>query len=356
MYIKKIHLNHFRNYHQQEIEFNPHINIFYGNNAQGKTNIIEAIFLCAYGKSFRSKKDKELIQFGEKSSKIEILYEMKDRAGKISSEIGESKIFFVNDIKQKKMSDILGKIHIVIFTPDDIEIIKGGPKERRKFLDMMISSLRPHYVHLLNHYNQILEQRNYYLKKIKLEDKPITMLDIWDEQLAEDAAKIYTYRKYFIEKIEEKIQDIHNIITKSGKEAIKIKYISNGSTKEIFEENLKKSRQVDIYRGFTGIGIHRDDFMIYINDRQVSIFGSQGQQRTVVLTLKICELNIVKEELQETPILLLDDFMSELDEQRRKNFLENIKDSQVIITCTDKIAIDVNQSNFLIEDGVCQNG
>lgn len=305
------------------------------------------------GKSFRAKKDKELIKFEKDVSKIKINYKKTDREGSISIEIKDKKTFFSNDIKQNKISDIIGKINVVIFTPDDIEIIKDGPQKRRRFLDMMISSLRPNYIHLLNSYNKILEQRNNYLRQIKLENKDPNMLDIWDLQLSEYSYKIYTYRKYFINKFSEKIKDIHNLITKSGKEDIKIKYISNSDNQKSFLENLKKSRAIDIKRGYTATGIHRDDFIIYINNRQVSIFGSQGQQRTAILTLKLCELNIVKEEIGETPILLLDDFMSELDEKRRKNFLENIKGNQVILTCTDRINIDNNNSIFYVEKGIC---
>ncbi len=354
MYIKEVSLENFRNYDNQKIILNENINIIYGNNAQGKTNIIEAIFLCAYGKSFRAKKDSDLIKFDKKKSLVDVYYERIDREGTIKVEIEEKKTFFINGIKQSKVSDIIGKINVVIFTPDDIDIIKEGPQRRRKFLDMLISSLRPNYIHLLNNYNKTLEQRNNYLRQIKLENKNPQMLEVWDEQLAEYSYKIYEYRKYFVEKISEKIDVIHNKITKSGKEDIKIKYISNSKDKETFIENLKKSRDIDIKRGFTAIGIHRDDFIIYIDNKPVSVFGSQGQQRTTILTLKLCELEIIKEDIGEMPILLLDDFMSELDEIRRNSFLENISDSQVIITCTDKINIEKNGYEFFVEKGTCK--
>ena len=354
MYIKKVILENFRNYENQEIELNENINIIYGNNAQGKTNIIESVFLCAFGKSFRAKKDSELIKFDENNCKVEVFYNKVDREGSIKAIIEDKKVFFSNGVKQNKISDIIGKINVVIFTPDDIEIIKDGPQKRRRFLDMMISSLRPNYLHLLNNYNKTLEQRNNYLRQIKMENKNPSMLDIWDEQLADYSFKIYEYRKYFIEKISNIIEDIHSLITKSGKEDIKIKYISNSKNKESFLENLKKSRQVDIKRGFTATGVHRDDFMIYINGRPVSIFGSQGQQRTTILTLKLCELKIVKEEIGDSPILLLDDFMSELDEKRRESFLENIKGNQVIITCTDRIDLENESSIYYVENGICK--
>lgn len=307
--------------------------------------------LC--GKSYRAKKDKDLVKFNENNTNIEVLYKKIDRGGKIRANISDKKTFFINDIKQNKVSEIIGKINVVIFTPDDIEIIKDGPQRRRKFLDMMISSLKPNYIHLLNLYNKTLEQRNNYLRQIKYENKNLQMLDIWDEQLSEYSYNIYEYRKNYIEKISERIEVFHNLITKCGKEEIKIKYISNSKNKESFLENLRKSRKIDINRGFTATGVHRDDFMIYINDKPASIFGSQGQQRTATLTLKLCELDIVKEEINDTPILLLDDFMSELDENRRKSFLENIKGNQVIITCTDKIDLDTDFSEFYVENGIC---
>lgn len=218
----------------------------------------------------------------------------------------------------------------------------------------MISSLKPNYIHLLNDYNHVLEQRNNYLKKIK-ELKNEDLLEVLDEQLANLAYEIYEYRNQYLEKFANIIQETHNIMTKKtqNEEIIKIKYISNAQDKQGFLENLKKSKNIDLARGFTSTGIHRDDFLIYINKKIVSIYGSQGQQRTTTLTLKLCELKIVTEEIGETPILLLDDFMSELDENRRRSFLENLNDSQVIITCTDKIEIQKkNIKSFYVENGV----
>ena len=356
MYVKELFLNNYRNYENQRIEFNKNVNIIYGNNAQGKTNIIEAIFLCGYGKSFRTKKDKDLVLFNQNLATVEVNYEKKDRTGKIRAEINDKKTFYLNDIKQNKISDIIGKINVVIFTPDDIEIIKEGPGRRRKYLDMFISSLKPNYLHLLNSYNKALEQRNNYLRLIKLENKSEDMLDIWDEQISEYSYKIYQYRKMYIEKIEERLDVFHKMITKCGKENTKIKYISNGKDEKNFLENLKKTRVIDIKRGYTSTGIHRDDFIIYINDRPINIFGSQGQQRTMILTLKLCELQIVKEEIDDSPILLLDDFMSELDENRRMNFFDNIKENQVIITCTEKFEIkNIEKKYFKVIEGIVTN-
>ena len=307
------------------------------------------------GKSFRTKKDDELINFNSSYAKVNIYYLKKDRNGNIRAEIGEKKNFFVNEVKQSKISDIVGKINVVTFTPDDIDIIKDGPSRRRKFLDMLICSLKPNYINLLNKYNKILDERNNYLKQIKKEKKDIKLLDIWDEQLSETAIKIYEYRKIYTEKIKEKINVFHKMVTKSGKEELKIKYISNCKDKESCLENLKKSRQIDIQRGFTAIGVHRDELIFYINDRPANIYGSQGQQRSTVLSLKLCELDIIKEEIGEEPILLLDDFMSELDNERRTSLLENIETCQVIITCTDKFDFLKEEKNiFYVENGFCK--
>ncbi len=336
MYIKNIKLLNFRNYEEQEISLNPNINVFYGDNAQGKTNIIESIFLCSIGKSFRTTKEKELIQFNKEISSVFLEYQKSDREGSIKVELNEKKTILVNGIKIKKLSELLGNLNIVIFTPDDIQILKEGPSRRRRFLDIMISQLRPNYLHYLNLYNKTLEQRNNYLKQIKLENKPQEMLEIWDEKLAEYGEKIYLYRYEFMEKIKNKIKIIHSEITEE-KEILKIEYESNCSNKENYLKLLKERRNLDIIKGFTTKGIHRDDFMIYINNELVNVYGSQGQNRTAILSLKIAEMQVIYDEIGEYPILLLDDFMSELDEKRRKNFLEYIENTQVIITCTDKI-------------------
>ncbi len=339
MYINKIKLTNFRNYDEQKIELGPNINIFYGDNAQGKTNIIEAIFLCSIGKSFRTNKESELIKFNKDISSVYIEYEKSDRDGKIKIDLNNKKAIYTNGIRIKKLSELLGNINTVIFTPEDINILRDGPQKRRRFLDIMIGQLRPNYIHILNIYNKTLEQRNNYLKQIKENNKSEEMLDIWDEKLAEYGEKIYIYRNEFIEKIKGKINIIHKKIT-NEKEEIKVEYISNCVTKKEYLELLKTRRKLDIIKGFTTKGIHRDDFFIYINNQLVNVYGSQGQNRTVVLSLKISELQVIYDEIGEYPILLLDDFMSELDENRRKNFLENIENTQVIITCTDKINID----------------
>ena len=339
MWINNIKLNNFRNYNKKEINLHENINVFFGENAQGKTNIIEAIFLCSIGKSFRTKKEKELIKFNEERTLVEINYEKSDRTGNIKIEIGEKKQVYLNGIKIKKLSELLGNINVVIFTPDDINILKGGPENRRKFLDIMISQLRPNYMHILSLYNKTLDQRNNYLKQIKTEKKDENLLDIWDEKLIDYGVKIYEYRKEFLEKIINKIKNIHKGIT-DGKEEIEIEYISDAMTRQNFINELKSRRKLDIIKGHTTKGIHRDDFIIYINKKEVGHFGSQGQNRTAILSLKLSELQVIYDDIGEYPILLLDDFMSELDSKRRESFLNNIKDIQVIITCTEKLRLE----------------
>lgn len=340
MWISNMKINNFRNYKNQEIELNKNLNIFYGQNAQGKTNIIEAIFLSSIGKSFRTNKEKELIKLDENECNLEINFEKLDRDGNIKINIGNKKNILINGIKIKKLSELLGTINVVIFTPDDINILKGGPQNRRKFLDIMISQLRPKYMHIYTLYMKTLEERNCYLKNIQksMQNPKDDFIEIYDEKLAEYGYEIYKYRKEFIEKIKNKIKTIHNNIT-NNKEEIKIEYISDCADKNNFLNLLKERKKLDIIKGYTTKGIHRDDFSIYLNDLLVNVYGSQGQHRTSVLSLKLAELQVIYDDIGENPILLLDDFVSELDESRRMNFLENIKDTQVIITCTDKIEL-----------------
>ena len=342
MWISKIKINNFRNYNNEEIKLEKNINVFYGENAQGKTNIIEAIYLCSMGKSFRAKQDKEMIKLDSQNAILEIEYFKSDRDGKIKIQLGNKKLIFVNGIKIKKLSELLGNLNVVMFTPDDINILKGGPQNRRRFLDIMISQLKPNYMHTLSLYVKTIEQRNNYLKQIKEENKSEDLLDIWDEKLAEYANIISKYRNEFIEKIKEKIKKIHSEIT-DNKENIEIEYKTECLDKNKYLNLLKQRRKLDIIKSYTTKGIHRDDFIININNQELSIYGSQGQHRTAMLSLKLAEVNIIEDEIGEKPILLLDDFMSELDKKRRNHFLEKIDNTQVIITCTDKIDIENNK-------------
>ena len=355
MNITKIKLENFRNYTNQEISFNKGINVIYGDNAQGKTNILEAIFLCSMGKSFRTNKDKELIKLSEDFAKINIEYEKSDRKGKIEYIISNKKIISINGVKIKKLSELLGNINSIIFSPDDMEILKDGPQKRRKFLNMLIIQLRPRYLFNLNDYNKTLEQRNNYLRQIKYENKPKNMIDIWNEKLANHAQIIYEYRREFVDKILKKIVDIHKNITNNSEE-IKINYISDFKNKEEYIRKLNEKLNKDIERGYTSTGIHKDDFEVYINGKNINLYGSQGQFRTAILSLKLSELYVIYDEIGEYPILLLDDFMSELDEKRRKKFVENITDAQVILTGTHKLILENFDYNiYNVKDGQVKN-
>ena len=345
MLITSLKLQNFRNYTELDVKFNENINIIYGDNAQGKTNMLEAVFISSIGKSFRTKKDRELIKFNENFSIIEVNFAKSDRKGNVKVEISDKKNIFINGVKVKKLSELLGIINIVIFTPDDINILKNGPSERRRFLDMFIGQLRPNYIYCLNLYLKALEQRNNYLKQIKLENKSQDFLDIWDEKLSDYAEKVFKYRNEFVSKLKEKIKEVHHVITENN-EDIDICYVSDYSNKDEFLKKLKENRNLDILKGYTTKGVHRDDFNMFINGDLVNVYGSQGQHRTAILSLKMSELKVVYDEIGENPILLLDDFMSELDEKRRINFLKNIKDTQVLITCTEKISLEKNNFNL----------
>ena len=239
----------------------------------------------------------------------------------------------------------MGKIYVVLFSPQDINILKNDPIKRRKFLNIMISQLKPMYVHTLNKYNKTLEQRNNYLKQIKYENKPKEMLDIWDEQLVLLGIKVYNYRKEFIEKINNKIKEIH-LKTTENKENIEIKYKSNIISEKDYLNELKNKRNLDIQKGYTSVGIHRDDFEIFINNKNICIYGSQGQQRSSIISLKLAEAETIYEEIDDYPVILLDDFMSELDKKRIKGFIENINKNQVIITSTEKIILEKNEIKY----------
>ena len=337
MYIQKLELGNFRNYEKQEIKLENGINLFYGDNAQGKTNILEAIFLCAVGKSFRAKKEKELINLEKDKAYVELCYQKIDREGKIKIELKEKKNVYINGIKQQKVSELLGKINIVMFSPDDIEILKSGPANRRRFLNIMISQLKPKYMHMLNLYNKTLEERNNYIRQIKCGQSNPHLLEIWDEKLAEYSQNVYNYRSEFIEKIKSKIEKIHKTIT------------------EEFLKELEKNLHTDIQKGYTTKGIHRDDFLVYINGKQVNLYGSQGQNRTVILSLKLAELEVIRDEIGEEPILLLDDFMSELDQKRRNNFIESIQKMQVLINCTEQFEMSKQKKKiFLVKEGTIE--
>ena len=331
MIIKSIYLENFRNYKAQEIKLDENINVFYGNNAQGKTNILEALYFCAFGRSFRTHKDAELISFDSDIAKVVVDFNKAERDKKIEIVLNRKakKQIKLNGIKINKNSELLGNMNLVIFSPDDIIILKESPASRRKFLDILISQLRPNYAHMLSEYNKVLDNRNAMLKSQRLDG-----IEIWNEQLASYAEKICEYRREYIEKISQNIKKITPNLT-NDKEMLTIKYKTQFNVKSDFIDHLNKNLKIDLIRGFTSVGIHRDDFELLVNDRELNLYGSQGQHRTAILALKFAEMEIIKDEVNEKPILLLDDITSELDLERIKLIFDKISGYQVLITCTD---------------------
>lgn len=354
MYVKKLKLSGFRNYKSEEFEFLPDTNILYGNNAQGKTNALEALYIFSIGKSFRMQQDRELINLSENFTRLSVEYEDKTRTNEIEIVIrrDRKKQIKINDIPISKMGDLIGKFTVILFSPDELNLTKGSPNARRRFLDIAISQLRPKYYHILRQYNKVLEQRNNLIKKLRVtsNNSAKETLFVWNEKLAEYGMAIIEYRKNFIEKLQEFSKKIHFEI--SG-ENFEIKYKSAFSSKEEFKKKLDESIDKEIEQGFTMYGPHRDNLDIFTENKDIKTYGSQGQHRSAVLALKLAQADIIYEESGEYPVLLLDDIMSELDFSRRAYLVSKIKNRQVIITCTDadEIGVDKNANLIHIEDG-----
>ncbi len=334
MYIDSLALNKFRNYDNLDITFSSGTNILYGDNAQGKTNILEAIYLAATTKSHRGSHDKEIIKLGSEEAHIKVNVMKKDIPRKIDMHLRKTKTkgAAIDGLPVRRTADLFGLINIVLFSPEDLGIIKDGPNERRRFIDMELCQLSRIYLSNLAGYNKILGQRNNLLKQIYYDKSLVDTLDIWDEQLISYGNKVIEERDNFIKMMNEIIKDIHKGLTKSNENLI-INY-EKSTEIDIFHENLIKKRDIDLKYQTTNIGPHRDDMTFSINGMDVKTYGSQGQQRTVALSLKLAEIELVKKIINDSPILLLDDVMSELDGNRRNALLDAIKDIQTIITCT----------------------
>ncbi len=334
MYIKSLELDDYRNYEKVSIKFDKGINILYGNNAQGKTNILEAIYLCSTTKSHRGNKDKEIIRFSCEESHIRALFNKNDVDYQIDIHLRKekSKGIAINGVKLKKAAELLGLANIIIFSPEDLSIIKNGPSDRRRFVDAELCQLDKVYLYNLTNYNKIVNQRNNLLKDILVHPELRDTLDVWDSQLVNIGNKIIERRKLFVDQLNEIISDIHNNIS-GGKEELEIIYDPNIDP-DIYEEKLIRHREKDIRYKLTSVGPHRDDFIFNINDIDTKKYGSQGQQRTAALSLKLAEIRLVEKITGSTPILLLDDVLSELDSNRQNYLLNSIKDIQTIVTCT----------------------
>ena len=334
MIIKSIELADYRNYDSLIIQFDRGTNILYGDNAQGKTNILEAIFVAATTKSHKGSKDREIIHFDKEEAHIRTYLEKEGIETKVDMHLRKSKSkgIAIDGQKIKKAADLLGLCNVVFFSPEDLGIIKNGPSERRRFVDMELCQLDSIYLYNLNHYNKIIDQRNKLLKDMYVNPDLKETLGIWDMQLVSYGSKIIERRKLFAEQLNEIIFKIHKKLS-GDKEDITIKYEPDVEIKE-FEKKLKISQDRDIKAKMTSAGPHRDDFSFLIGNVDIRKYGSQGQQRTAALSLKLSEIELVKKIAKDTPILLLDDVLSELDSSRQNYLLNNIGEIQTIITCT----------------------
>lgn len=335
MYVKNISLLNYRNYESLNIQLIKNVNVFIGDNAQGKTNILESIYYSAFGKSHRTSKDKELINWNKENAYISLLVGKNRLDKKIDINILRDgrKAIKVNNIKVGKIGELFGTFNVVMFSPEDLKVIKESPSIRRRMLDMELSQINTRYYFNLVQYNKILNERNILLKsRIFNQD----VLEVYDVQLIEYADYIVSKRLEYIDKINHYGSKIHEEIT-SGKEKIEFKYnctVNLDNFKESYLQKLKYNVLKDRERGLTSSGPHRDDFSVFINSIDTKTFGSQGQQRTSILTMKFSSLKIIKEITGEYPVLLLDDVLSELDSSRKKYILNSINDIQTVITCT----------------------
>lgn len=369
MKLCKIKINNFRNI--DFIELNPaeNINIIYGDNAQGKTNLIEAIWIFTGNQSFRGNKTSELIKIGEEFSRLEIEFESAKRKEKAEMVISKKKKATLNGVEQKSASKLKGSFYSVVFSPDHLSLIKEGPKERRDFLDIAISHINPKYENYLSIYNRLLEQRNSLLKNsFKYGDLKENM-SVWDSQLAKAGTIISIYRKDYINRLSEKAAALYDGISHQ-KEKLTMKYASTvfesleaiklygDDELEKYQAKLSESFENDLRQGFTTVGIHRDDIEFEIEGKSAKIYGSQGQQRSAVIVLKLSEAAILHDTVDEMPVMLLDDIMSELDSERQHYILNNLKQAQVFITCCDKTSLKLLDDGrvFEIENGGLKSG
>lgn len=334
MVIKSLELANFRNYQSLSIDFSDGTNILFGDNAQGKTNILEAIYISSTTKSHKSCKDKEIINFNEEEAHIRTWIKKDDDEIKVDMHLrkNKSKGIAINNQRIKKASELLGLLNVVFFSPEDLNIIKSGPGERRRFADMELCQLDNFYLYNLHNYNKIVNQRNKLLKDMFFNPGLKETLTIWDSQLVSYGSKIIERRLTFTAQLNKIIAAIHKKLS-GGKEELTIVYEPETAAAEL-EKKLKLNQERDIKLKVTSAGPHRDDFSFFINGIDIRKFGSQGQQRTAALSLKLSEIELIKKITKDTPLLLLDDVLSELDSNRQNFLLNSIGDIQTIITCT----------------------
>lgn len=334
MFIESIELKNYRNYGELHMDFDSGTNVLYGDNAQGKTNILEAVYVCATTKSHRGSKDREIIEFGKDESHIKMQLRKEDVPYRIDMHLKKNKTkgVAVNGIPIRKASELFGIVNVVFFSPEDLNLIKNGPADRRRFIDMELCQLNRLYVHSLVQYNKVIGQRNKLLKDIYFHPEYEEMLDIWDMQLVSYGKEIIRYRQEFISELNELVRPIHDKLS-GGREELILKYEPNTEPEEL-ETAIRRGREVEKKQKITLFGPHRDDISFHVSGIDIRKFGSQGQQRTAALSLKLAEIELVKKQKNDYPILLLDDVLSELDGKRQEHLLASIRHTQTLITCT----------------------
>lgn len=340
MRITELQLKNYRNVKELVLEPDAGINIIYGENAQGKTNILEAIWLFSGLKSFRGAKDGELVNFDAGTAKLKLDFQTSARTNKAEIIINGRRNASLNGVELKSPSELIGKFRAVVFAPSFLSIVQDGPGERRRFLDAAVCQLRPGYAVLLSEYNRLVKQRNSLLKDVTYDASLLDVLDVLDEKTAELGERLIAERSEYLDRIKPFVCDIYGGLS-SGKEEISFEYVKkyaegkNTALRDIFRENRKE----DILNKTTSAGPHRDDIEIYINGISARLYGSQGQQRSCALALKLGEASVIKEQTGEQPVALLDDVMSELDTNRQDYILNHIRDWQVFITCCEPSSV-----------------
>ena len=355
MQAKEISLQGFRNLKKLHIIPSAGINVIYGENAQGKTNFLEALYFCAMGKSLRGKNDQQLIGFDVTESHIRTLLESGKRQERIDVHLrrNEKKGIAINGIPVKKLEELFGTMYAVIFSPEDLSLIKDGPAERRRFLDMELCQLNKVYSYELQQYHHILKQRNNLLKQMQKKPEAGEMLPIWDGQLAQYGERVISARQRFITKLNKLSAEKLSALT-GGRDSLQTVY-KPSCEGGLLLQKLERNRERDVFFGATQSGPHKDDIFFAVNGKEVKIYGSQGQQRTAALAARLAEIDLIREETGEEPILLLDDVFSELDENRQRFLLESIEGLQAFITCTgieDSVKKYISADNlFHVENG-----
>ena len=361
MVVKSVSVQNFRNIKNAAVNLNCGLNMLIGDNAQGKTNFLEAVYLCATGRSQRAVHDGELIAFESSTARVQcIVQDTTQDSIYVMLRKDAKKAMAVNGLTIKALSELFGILLAVIFSPEDLRLLKAGPVERRRFMDLEICQLSKVYYHELQQYYRVLRQRNALLKRMKNKKDPEDTLTIWDEQLANHGEKIMSMREGFIEHLNDIAPGIHRRITRE-REVLRIVYkphVQKGS----LLSRVQKSRERDLLQGSTSVGIHKDDILFLINDADGRVYGSQGQQRTAALSTKLAQIDLIRQQKDKKPVLLLDDVMSELDAHRQQYLLESVSDLQVLITCTGVEDIagkhkDIkNIGIYHVKEGVIQNG